>query len=283
MGTSGSFGGAGSETPLLPTWADSPSLPPLDLPPLEQPEEDTKPEENAERAPIQVAPEENRFQVARSNFSRFVSSGGTDRRALGRAVQDHIRTGSGGSRTAARRMGASRQTAFRLVGILQDIQSRGIAETLRSLALDSLIGRPPREVFIALTDFICAPGGTIDEGIARDAYVETVIELTEEGEGFDSFTNDQIDSLMLGFISRSIVNRIVNDVGQKLDVKALSGEQANYLMSVLKDLVYGAVKDRLQESIQAARGIPLSKLNSEMNLIYERAFNFIDDEAGRLL
>jgi hypothetical protein len=282
MGTSGSFDGAGSGTPLLPTWADSPSLPALNLPPLDQ-QGESQPLDELQRPPLDVAPEGNRFQVARSNFSRFVTSGGTDRRALGRAVRDHIRTGSGGSGTAARRMGASRQAASRLTRVLQDIQSRGIAETLRSLALDHLIGRPPREVFIALTDFVCAPGGTIEEGIARDAYVETIIDLAETGEDFDSFTNDQINSVVLGFISRSIVNRIVNDIGQKIDVRSLSGDQANYLMSVLKDLVYGAVKDRLQERIQDARSIALNRLNQEMTLIYERAFAFIDDEAGRLI
>ena len=283
MGTSSSFGGAGSGTPLLPSWADPPNPFPPDSPPADQPVDNANLPENLPRPPMQPPPELDRFRVARYNFSRFVSSGGTDRGALGRAVRDHIRTVSGGSRTAARRMGTSRRAASNLVGVLRDIQSRGITETLRKLSLDHLVGRSPKEILIAFTDIICRPGGTIDEGIARDAYVETILEVTEIGESLNSLTEDQIGAVTIGFIGRSIVNRIINDIGQKLDVRALSGEQANYLMTVLKDLVHGAVKDRLQESIQSTRAIPQSKLDSEMTLIYERAWNFVDEEVERLI
>ena len=75
-------------------------------------------------------------------------------------------------------MGASRGSGARLLGFLADAQARGVREALRSLDLESLAGRPIAEIFVGLADYICPGAGTVDEGIAREAYIETIIELT---------------------------------------------------------------------------------------------------------
>lgn len=66
MGTSSSSNGPGPNTPLLLTWAD---------PPSSEPNNHDKPE----RPPIPLPPIPQRFRQTRNLFSRYVSSGGSDR------------------------------------------------------------------------------------------------------------------------------------------------------------------------------------------------------------
>jgi hypothetical protein len=74
-------------------------------------------------------------------------------------------------------MGSSRGASAGLVRFLNDASANGVREALRTLNLESLPGRPIEEVFAGLADYICPEGGSIDEGIARDAFVETIADL----------------------------------------------------------------------------------------------------------
>lgn len=289
MGTSSSHHGAGAGTPLLPSWAPDVPLPaeiPQDLSvaaedaqaaaPLDTAPSDTRP-------PIEAPPTGDRFRAARNSFSRFVISGGTDRRALGRALHAHVETVSGGARTAARRMTASRKTAANLVWLLTGIARDGLSVTLRTLSLQHLAGRSPKEILAAFTDTVCSSGSLIDEGIARAAYVETVLELAEAEVDLQTLTKEQITAITLEFICRSIVLRVINDIGTKYDVKALSVEQAEAATQALRDLVSGAVQDRLREELEKTGALRSASLAESMNRIYEIAFNLIEGEATNLL
>ena len=74
-------------------------------------------------------------------------------------------------------MGSSLQTGAGLVRFLNDAAANGVREALRTLNLEGLAGRPIEEIFAGLSDYICPEGGSIDEGIARDAFIETIGDL----------------------------------------------------------------------------------------------------------
>lgn len=281
MGTSSSNRGAGGGTPLLPSWAPAPPDSPVEQPasPASAPPE-TSP---SPRPPIKSPPEKYRFRGPRVNFSRFVASGSTDRRALGRALSGHVRSVSGGARNAARRMGASSRTAANLVSLLRGISRDGLAETLRSLSLQHLAGKPPKEILAAFTELICSRGSLIDEAIARHAYVETVVELVEADLDLNTLTEEQVAEMSVDFIGRSIVLRVINDIGTKLDLAALSEEQASSLTRQLADFVVGVVRDRLLQEIQGTNSLDGNKLRIEMSRIYEVAFGLIELQATSLL
>lgn len=280
MGTSSSNPGPSPDTPLLPTWADPPIPIPLpgDKPSPLVPPPDVKP-----RPPIKpLAPGNQRFRDARNNFTQFASSGGNDMHSLGKAVHGYVRTAAGGSRTAARRMGASRRTAAKLVSVLSSFQSSGVSETLHSLSLDHLVGQPPKQILLALTEVVGRPSGTIDENISRTAYLETAREMIIGGVDLNALTVDQIGVIATQFISHSIVLTILNTIGTKFDVKALSADRANKLLKSLKDFVFGAVRDQLHGAIRRARNMSQQQLVTSMTRIYASAFDLLDRQARRL-
>jgi hypothetical protein len=195
MGTSNSFGGSGGDKPLVPSWLPS-DLSPGGMPPPAP----TPPIPGAPAAiptppvlpPAPAPGDVGRFTNARTSFTKFATSGGRDRANMGRALSNYVSKSSGGSRTAAQRMGASRQSSARLASFLSSAAANGPREALRSLKLENLAGRPVEEIFLGLMDYVCPEGGSIDESIAREAFVETIADLAENGiTNFDTLTADQ--------------------------------------------------------------------------------------------
>jgi hypothetical protein len=246
MGTSNSYGGSGGAKPLIPTWLEDgsgsdgsqssplgdgdagPTFPaPLPAPAASEipiPMPAVLPSVDAggggaapappDRPPIPPAGDSKRFASARNNFTRFVSSGGRDRRSLGRALSQYVSTSSGGSRNAARRMGVSRRATAQLAGVLSSAVGGNAREALRSIGLQRLVGRPIEEIFLGMLDIVCPAGGAIDDSIAREAFVETIVELAENGiTDFDALTVGQVQTILELNIAHSIEARICNDIG----------------------------------------------------------------------
>lgn len=290
MGTSGSYSGAGNESPLIPGFLDDPA--PASAPVLPAPGEPAAPDApDTPNAPLdapvspqqpqprpvpQQAPLPHRFTAPRTNFSRFARSGGNDRAALRRAVSSYVSNATGGARNAARRMGASRDAGARLYSFLADAQTRGPVEALRRLNLQALAGRPIEEIFLGIAEYVCPIGGTVDEGIARDAFVDTIADLADQGiTDFGTLTADQLQTVFEMFATNAIEARICNDIGKnsiKLpnDIAAIKQAQAQ-----LHDFVSRAVSDTLNATRLAAGPLTPQQALQNVDAVYEAAFEMM--------
>jgi hypothetical protein len=223
MGTSGSTSGSGSGTPLVPTWLDEPSaelLPGDDIQLAPDGDSDNGDQLQSDgkgsdqRPSIPVPPTPERFRNARANFSRFASSGGGNRSALRKAVRDYVRSGTGGRQNAVKRMATSRRSAGNALGVFRGLQRDGTRETLRRLNLESLSGKSVQDIFLGLTEVICQDGGSLDEAIARDAWLETIADLEQLAiDDLDALTTEQISELFLTFVAHSIEARLYQEIG----------------------------------------------------------------------
>lgn len=284
MGTSNAYGGPGGGTPLVPTWlgSDSPApAPPVPPPPPNAPAPAGAPTPvpaPPALPPIPDAAAADRFTMARNNLSRFATSGGTDRASLGRAVSQYVSTAAGGSRTAAQRMGASRATGANLLNFLSNATVRGPREALRALNLQSLAGRPIEEVFLGLMDYVCQgqDGGTVDEGIAREAFIETITDLAENGiTDIDALTADQMQTIFELYAAHAIEARLCNDIGTKAIILPSDPAEAATVQAQLLDFVRGSVADALARAqINMQTLTPATVLRIVTN-VYEQAFSIL--------
>jgi hypothetical protein len=275
MGTSNSNRGAGGGTPLIPSWLGSgdgdgafptnnepnekpPSPVPLPLPPI----------------PLPAAAD--RFTAARSNLSRFARSGGSDQASLGRAVSRYVSTTAGGSRSAAQRMGASRAAGSRLLGFLSNAIASNPREALRTLNLEKLAGRPIEEVFLGLADYVCPDGGTIDEGIAREAFIETIAELAEHGmTNFDSLTIDQMQTIFELYATHAIEARLCNDIGTKAIILPADPTAASRVQAQLFDFIRRGVSDALTAARSVMQALTSDRVLGFVTHVYEQAFSIM--------
>lgn len=276
MGTSTAFGGPSGSTPLIPSWlgsageADGPA---------ETPSNDqtgSVPPAPPNRPAIPEPSDPNRFMRPRGNFTRFAHSGGSDRASLGRAVSSYVSTAAGGARQAAQRMGASRGAGARLLGFLTDVQTRGATEALRTLNLEGLAGRPIDEVFIGLADHICPNAGTVDDGIAREAFIETIIELTTMGvTNLDALTPDQMQTVFELYATHAIEARLCNDIGTKAITMPADAQTALRIQEQLRDFIRHGVSDALTAARTETPVLTQDRIQSFVDSVYERSFGIL--------
>lgn len=289
MGTSNAFGGAGGGTPLVPSWLDdapadggAPAAAPADdgggadgdggqpapAPPV--------PNAPPPRPAMPAAGATDRFTSARSNFSKFSGSGGNDRKSLGRAASSYVSKSAGGARQAARRMGSSRGAGAGLVNFLNNASANGAREALRSLNLDGLVGQPIEQVFAGLADFICPAGGSIDEGIARDAFVETIADLANAGvTDIDQLEAGQIQTVFELYVTHTIEARICNDIGTKVVTLPSDVQAVERVQSQLRDFIERGVSDAVNASGVNVQSLAPDQVTGFVDQVYESAFEVL--------
>ncbi len=279
MGTSGTFGG--SKTGLVPSWVDEPPSNPTAAPSDGGPAPADGANDGSGDSPVQPTaypplpspPARSGLGAARGDMTRGTRN--SDARAIRRGAGRYV-AASGGGRGAARRMRSSHATASGLAGLVRNFATQGPTEALRQFNLEGLAGAPAVDVFVALTDALCPPGGTIDEAIARDAMLETVAALAADGVGdFDQMTTEDLHEFFIGVISRSIEGKILNEVGTNsihLSPDLASVEQAQ---SMLHDFVDGCVRDRFTGSGASLTDITGDQIDTFIFGLYEAAFNLM--------
>lgn len=291
MGTSTPFGGPGNGTPLVPDFVDDDTAPPNPDPASQ---DDDPEKDDADRPPKAPAPKPkpvpppvpDRFRGARVAFTKFASSGGSDRKALGRAVSRYVSTASGGSTSATRRMGSSRGTAARFASFLGDVANRGIQAALATLNLSGLVGRPATEILSALVESFCPEGGSIDEGIARDAFMETVVDLADAGiTDLGSLTPAQIQTMLELYVAHTIEDRIYNDIGVRGVEVPSDVKSAEAVRDQLHDFMLGGVADAFAAADLDFTAINPAIINQTIETLYESSFDMLEalgeDEAQK--
>ena len=173
-------------------------------------------------------------------------------------------------------MGASRATARGVLGVLRDFQRDGVAQTLRRLSLTDLAGRPLEDVFIGLTDVVCGDGGSIDEGIAREAWLETVAEL-EELDVTDpgALSADQVRDIFVAFITHSVVGRLLQDIGANGFKFATDLAGIAAFDSQLRSYIRRAVRDSFSGDLATPSALTDKQIGTIVEQTYKDAWDLL--------
>jgi len=281
MGTSKGYGGPPNG--LIPTWLASSEEGETAGPGGDGSESD------ADNGTLEAAPGEGGgFAGARTAFTRFFKSGSSS--ALGSAMASYVSGGGrapggggagggSGARRAARRMGSSRGAGARLLGVVRDIGQLGPVEALRRLDLADMVDRPAADVFLAMLEFLCPPGGAIDEAISRQAMLEAIGNLDDTGAAeFGDLSGQQLQEFFLDFVVLSIEGRVIADIGSRgfamsPDIGAVENAQTQ-----LHDFIEGCCRVHLSGLLSGLTSLNNRDIEKRMDEIYEVAFSLIAEE-----
>ena len=181
-------------------------------------------------------------------------------------------------------MGASRNAARGVLGVLRDFQRDGVNATLRRLNLGDLVGRSFEDVFTGLTDVVCGDGGSIDEGIALDAWLETVAELQDlDVIDVTALTPDQMRDIFLTFIARTIEGRLLQDIGANglkvaADLAAIEAFEGQ-----LRDYIRRSVRDSFSGDLSTLSSLTERQIQTIVDRTYQDAWELLvtwGDAAG---
>ncbi|MEO9146284.1 MAG: Qat anti-phage system associated protein QatB [Ginsengibacter sp.] len=283
MGTSNSFGGQGNNTPLVPSWlggdgndGDSVGNDSEGAQSGTEEQGDNSAKNDTSQGQINTN-SSGRFTGARTSFTNFINSDGRDRRALGRSVSSYISKASGGSRTAAKRIGASKRVATGIVDFINTVRSQGVVVALNSHNLGNLVGRPIDEVFAGLLNDICPDGGNIDEGLARNAFVETIAQLVTEGmESIDNLTVEQFQHVIEIFVTNAIEGRLYNDIGTKIIFESANVQTGEFIQAQVHDFIQGSVSDAIARHASEFENLSGLDTNILVDHIYADAYEILE-------
>ena len=177
---------------------------------------------------------------------------------------------------ATRRMGASRSAAGGALGVFRGFQRDGKDATLRRLNLGNLVGRSATELFLGLTNVICPNGGPIDEGMARDAWLETVATLDDLGiDDITTLTADQMQELFLAFVAHSIEARLFQDIGVNglkiaADLAAIEVFEAEF-----RSYIRRSVRDSFSGDLNGLATLSDRQITTIVDRTYEEAWDLL--------
>ncbi len=297
MGTSASFGGTPNKASLIPAF--------LDDSPTDTVASDSSPEDAANgdgpdaaaQADAAAAPT-LRFEAARRNFTAWVADGaempsapsvaGSRRRSatgrgLRRSLGRYAREGLRGSANAAGRMRGASRAALGSIGVLRDIQTRGIEAALRDLNLGALIGRSTREIFAAIIDVVCSRVETIDDDIAKQALLDSLLSLSEEQIVDLAELNEvQISNFYALFICKAIERRYLVDVSERGRGHAQSDGAYAAVDENVGRYIEISVQTRVSRAMEKHQPLDIAFTESTMTDVFAAAWSILEslDDGG---
>lgn len=286
MGTSGSYGGPSSKNPLIPSWLDSEGVDGLSPEPTQEPahedatqQDNQKPEYDSDVYSRNHSPAIQttaNFQSARSNMSRYASSGGTKGRLLRKAISDYITKCSSGSTIATTRMGSSRNVARGLLLFVSEAQRSGVDQTLKLFNLSASASMSIEDVLVALGDELLPTSGSVDAGLARDAWEEVVVEVMESSTtSIEDLTSDQLSVIFSLFVSNSIFKKLLSDIGKATIQLPRDAKEVNIIQAQIKDYIAGAVTDAIAMTIPDISQITITKIDNLIDAVYKQSFDIM--------
>jgi hypothetical protein len=277
MGTSSSNTGSSGSNPLIPTWLADPIQGGQEVAgENSEAVENPKPDNGTQPLVVSTV-DPQRYTAARSNFTRFVKSGGSDTGSLRRATSSYVRRSSGGAKNATTKMGSSRKAASKLLGFLQETSSKGIESVLKSLNLQNLAGRPINEIFIELSDFLCPEGGSVDDGIAREAFIKTIADISEEETLNDdgNLSSGQVQAIFELYMTHTIEDKLLNEIGTNTFFQTQTLEDAELVQDQLHDFIKNNVSDALANTDKKIEGLSQDEIGGFVDSIYESTFTLL--------
>jgi len=273
MGTSSSNRGQSGKTPLVPSWLDDDGS--SGLPNNSQSPERGNPQQ--ENKPQQTDPK--RFSMPRSNFTRFVNSGGTGSGNLRRAASSYVRNSAGSSHNATMRLGSARGSTARLVSVVGGFARGGVSATAQQFHLGDIIGKSAKDVFLHIMDFVCPDGGNTDEGIARSAYIEALSAMPDwENKQIETLTPPEFLAFTEIYMADVIEHKLVNDIGNKLfslpdDIASIENIEAQ-----MKDFIRNTVSDAVSKLNVDIKNIEQNQAHSIVDSVYTAAYDLLASE-----
>ncbi|HMS83771.1 MAG TPA: hypothetical protein PKD12_08975 [Nitrospira sp.] len=142
--------------------------------------------------------------------------------------------------------------------------------------MENLAGRPIEEIFLGLADYVCPAGGTIDEGIARNAFIETIVDLAEVGiADLDSLTIEQMQTVLELYATHAIEARLCNDIGTKIHIAPANIKVFERVQAALHDFIFRGVSDALTQARARLEALTPDRTLQFVGHIYERAFSIL--------
>lgn len=196
-----------------------------------------------------TAPTSGKWSWAKRIAGQFSAQGGSGGPITTNQVANTYVSALGGASTAASSSISGQATARGFGGFLSGVAAQGLSSTLASIGLSNLIGQNTNAVLLGLVNYLAGANNTLEEAIARTAMDEVLFrefgstQTFEELEDlFSKSVNQQEFSRIFGeFIAEYIYQRMVSELGAKIESGAVNPASAHRIEEDLKTFIFERV------------------------------------------
>ncbi len=143
-----------------------------------------------------------------------------------------------------------------------------------------MVNRPAADVFVAMLEFLCPPGGAIDEAISRQAMLEAIGNLEDIGPtGFGEMAPEQLREFFMDFVALSIEGRVIADIAARGIAISSDIETVENTHTQLHEFIDGCCRVHLSGLLTGLEALSNREIDQRVDEIYEAAFSLIA-EAG---
>ena len=260
--------------------------------PEEQPEKNKPADNNPSENPLgnesaqQVASSNNHqytsWGPAKSSMSRY-ASGNAGNNGKRNAVSNYVKS-HGGSQNAARSAKSAIRTTISIGDFFGGVKQKGITQVLNDFQIP-IEGRKPKEILNDIVNVLAPTPNLNDDSVARKALVNTMSIIYEKFDDekkdislLDSLDSDISKILITKYIETFIYERLIHDVGSRIEKKAENSNAAAKIEKELKEYIETKVSTTLNDK-------PLSIINSEtknVNVLveglYQQCYKVLEDQ-----
>ncbi len=301
MGTSNMYGGP-NRSPLLPPDFDDGDGIPNDpnpqndpgqrqdeklpdgekVPPKKDPSGNSDENDSQSQQSGDNSPKYSTWRQAKNSMSRY-ASGKSGKSGKGKAVSDYVK-GYGGSRNAAKSARSAIKTTISIGDFFGRVSSNGISQVLKDYHITTE-GRKPKEILNDIVNILAPTPDLNDDSVARKALVNTMSLIYEKFDDenqdislLDTLNTDIAKMLINKYIETFIYERLIYDVGSRIEKKAQNSASAAKIEKELREYIETKVSTTLKD-------IPLSSINSKTKGIhglvedlYQQCYKVLEDQ-----
>lgn len=254
-----------------------------DQPEKENPSE--KPREKEDLAPEELSsqtPQYSSWTSAKNSMSKYASGKG-GQNAKGNAVSNYVKS-RGGSVNAAKSAKSAIKTTINIGTFFNDVSKKGVNQVLEEYQIP-IEGRKPKEILNDIVNILAPTPDINDDSVARKALINTMSIIYEKFDDekqdislLDSFDSDVSKMLITKYIETFIYERLIHDLGSRIERKAENSNTAAKLEKELKDYIETKVSTTLKDK-------PLSMINSQTKNVhvlveglYQQCYKVLEDQ-----
>ena len=239
--------------------------------PQEKPGEENKPSEKPqenESSPNEMSsnnPQYSSWRSAKNSMSKYASGKG-GRNGKKNAVSNYVK-GYGGSHNAAKSAKSAIRTTINIGDFFKGVSQKGITQVLQERQIP-IEDRKPKEILNDIVNILAPTPNLNDDSVARKALVNTMSIVYEKFDDenkditlLDSFDSDITKMLITKYIETFIYERLIHDVGSRIEKKAENSNSAAKIEKELKDYIESKVSTTLKDK-------PLSIISSDTKNVY---------------
>lgn len=273
MGTSTSNSGPGSNVSLDPTWLDD--IPKETQSPLERiAKEDLK--DIQLPIPTNIIAPTRRFAATRKDFASYLRTG--NRESFKKALGHYSREGMGGVKNVVKRLSASTAVGAGLYSLLSGIKTssnQNVRDWINSLKEQDLKGQ---DLIDEIVRVVVNDGGSLDEESYKDSINQSLSELLDKVDDIFNLTENEIWSFIVSFISNEAYNRIVSDIGQKIERPSGFLVDNVARMEEMRDYLHSDIGAQIDECRKNNKVTNKSDVKKILDLAIEHTFIVYEGE-----